>query len=209
MTFADERKALVSELQQQGISNPAVIEAFLSVPREEFVPPDRKSEAYINAPLPIGNNQTISQPYTIALMMELLDPQAGDTILEVGTGSGYQAALLARIVKQVYTIERISELADRARAVLQRLGYANVTVIIGDGAKGYETKAPYNGIMVTAGARQIPASLTNQLAEGGRMVIPVGDFWSHSMVQIIRAGDTFQEQRIPGFMFVPLITDEE
>ena len=151
-----------------------VMEAMRRVPREEFVPEDLAHRAYDNAPLPIGEGQTISQPFIVALMSDLLDPEPGDRILEVGTGCGYQAAVLAELVAEVYSIEYLADLGNAASQRLDRLGYANIHVRIGDGNRGWPEAAPFDGIIVTAGAPDRPETLVEQLAPGGRMVVPVG-----------------------------------
>jgi protein-L-isoaspartate(D-aspartate) O-methyltransferase len=169
------RERMVREdIAARGISDRRVIEAMLSVPRHLFVPPDLKEMAYIDSPLPIGEEQTISQPYIVALMTESLHLGEGSRVLEIGTGSGYQAAVLAKIADSVYTIEIIPELAERAAALLDSLGFGNVEVRSGDGYFGWPEKAPFDGIIVTAAAPEVPPLLVGQLAEGGRLVIPVG-----------------------------------
>ncbi len=185
LSFEKERKKLVERLVEEGvIRSEKVKKAMLAVPREEFVPPSVRQWAYVDQPLPIGHGQTISAPHMVALMTELLDPQPGDKVLEIGTGSGYQAAVLAEIVAKsdpskrghVYTVERIKELADFARRNLARTSYIKyVTIIVGDGTLGYPKEAPYDRIIVTAAAPDIPEPLLQQLKPGGRMVIPVGD----------------------------------
>ena len=205
MDFFKARELLVEQLQREGITNQHVLNAFKRVPREDFVPDESRTLAYLNSPISIGHEQTTSQPYTIATMMEMLDPQPGDTVLEVGTGTGYQAALLSQIVHHVYTIERIPELAKQAKNTLGRLQYQNVTVLHGDGTCGYQDQSPFDEIIVTAGAPQVPQPLLDQLKEGGRIVIPVGTFWDHSLVKILKKDDTIERQETPGFMFVPLV----
>ncbi len=158
---------------------PAVLEAMARIPRHDFVPPAMKPFAYDNNALPIGAEQTISQPFIVALMTDLLEPQAGDVILEIGTGSGYQSAVLAGLVKKVFSIEIISPLADQARRRLARMGYVNVTVLQGDGYQGLPEQAPFDGIIVTAAASHVPAPLKEQLKPGGHLVIPVGLPFSH------------------------------
>jgi protein-L-isoaspartate(D-aspartate) O-methyltransferase len=152
----------------------AVLDAIRAVPREAFVPENLQDQAYDNNPLPIGEGQTISQPFIVALMTDLLDPEPGDRVLEVGTGCGYQAAVLAEVVGEVYSVEYIAELGEAAAERLQRLGYDNVQVRVGNGREGWPEAAPFDGILVTAGAHSVPPALIDQLAPGGRLVIPVG-----------------------------------
>ncbi len=165
------------QIAARGVSNPRVLEAMRSVERHRFVPPDAVDLAYTDQPLPIGHGQTISQPYIVALMTELLDPQPSDTVLEIGTGSGYQAAVLATLVSHVYTIEIIPALADEAARRLEELGYHNVTVRCADGYRGWPEHAPFDGIIVTAAPPTIPRPLLDQLAPGARLVVPVGEFY--------------------------------
>ncbi len=208
--FARLRKEMVQEqLLGRGIKDPRVIEAFLKVPRERFVPKRLQMYAYDDGPLSIGYGQTISQPYMVALMTELLDVDKRDKVLEIGTGSGYQTAILAELAGEVYSVERIPELAERAREVLQDLGYANVRIRVGDGTLGWDTYAPYDKIIVTAGAPKVPAPLIEQLASGGRMVIPVGPRY-HQILKVLEKtwdGDVVEKEDIP-CIFVPLIGAE-
>lgn len=168
------RQRMVTLLEKQGIKDRAVLQAMRSVPRHEFMPDSLVPHAYEDRPLPIGHGQTISQPYIVALMTELLDLDPDDIVLEVGTGQGYQAAVLGKIVKDVTTIEIVQPLANRARMNLRNLGYDNIKVVFGDGYHGYESKAPFDAIIVTAAPEQIPPPLLKQLKPGGKMVIPVG-----------------------------------
>jgi len=186
--------------------DPRVMQVMGKVPRHEFVPSSERPYAYENRPLPIGHGQTISQPYIVALMTDLLKPQPGDRVLEVGTGSGYQAAVLAGLVKQVDTIEIINALADSAKERLKRLGYDNVEVHHADGYYGWPQHAPYDGIVVTAAAGQVPPPLIQQLKPGGRMVIPVGSrFMVQELVLVQKAADgTITTRQILPVMFVPL-----
>ena len=173
-----------------------VMAAMASVPRHEFVPPAEEVYAYINNALPIGHGQTISQPYIVALMTDLLDPQPDHSVLEIGTGSGYQAAILSELVRQVYSIEVIPELAAEAEERLRRLGYRNVSVKAGDGNAGWPEHAPYDGIIVTAAAAKIPEALLAQLRNGGRMVIPVGGSGSQELI-LIEKSASGRDQRTP------------
>lgn len=183
-----------------------VMEAFRQVPRHEFVPETLRERAYDNGPLPIGEGQTISQPYIVALMTDLLVPEPGDIILEVGTGSGYQAAILSRLVRQVYSIEIVDALAAEARERLQRLGYANVEVRSADGYHGWIEHAPFDGIVVTAAAPVIPEPLIEQLKPGGRLVIPLGQPYDYQELMLVeKLPDQHVETRsILGVAFVPL-----
>lgn len=194
------------QLEARGITNPRVLDAMRKVPRHLFVPPERIYDAYSDHALPIGEGQTISQPYMVALMTELLDPAPSHRVLEIGTGSGYQAAILAELANEVVTIEREETLSQRAREVLESLGYRNITFVVGDGTEGYPPLAPYDGIIVTAGAPFIPQSLTEQLAPGGRLVIPVG----HRYEQVLTVAQKDERGNVHvsehGYcVFVPLI----
>ncbi|MDP1710596.1 MAG: protein-L-isoaspartate(D-aspartate) O-methyltransferase [candidate division WWE3 bacterium] len=195
---------LREHLKERGVTNPRVLEVFREVPREKFVPPQFYDLSYEDSPLDIGSGQTISQPYTVAFMTQLLDPQPSDVVLEVGTGSGYQAAILSRLAKQIYTIERFEELGNKAKKVLRQLGYENVEMVIGDGSKGLPEKAPFDGIIVTAGAPRIPEPLIDQLAEGGRLVIPIG-VGIQAMIKITKTKKGLKREEFPGFRFVPLV----
>ncbi|MFW5969466.1 MAG: protein-L-isoaspartate(D-aspartate) O-methyltransferase [Halofilum sp. (in: g-proteobacteria)] len=186
--------------------DPRVLEALRSVPREAFVPDDLADRAYDNRPLPIGAGQTISQPFIVALMTDLLDPGPDDRVLEVGTGCGYQAAVLARLVATVYSIEYLPELARQAEATLAGLGYDNIHLRTGNGREGWPEAAPFDGIIVTAGATDVPPALLDQLAPGGSMVIPVGTGrMGQELLRITKSGDGEVERRsILPVAFVPL-----
>ena len=174
MDFETQRENMVeTQIKRRGIKNPRVLSAMLKIPRHLFVPSNFQKLAYSDQPLPIGEGQTISQPYMVALMTEALDPQPEDKILEIGTGSGYQSAILAELCRELYTVERIPQLTIRAQNILHDLGYENVFFRTGDGSQGWSEFAPYDKIIVTAGAPQIPQPLIQQLKEGGRMVIPL------------------------------------
>ena len=183
-----------------------VMAAMAAVPREQFVLPAYRHLAYQNTPLPIAAGQTISQPLIVALMTHLLDPQPGDVVLEVGTGSGYQAAVLAELVSQVYSVEIVEELATDAAGVLARLGYDNVTVRAGDGYAGWPEHAPFDGIIVTAAAEEIPPPLLQQLKPGGKLVIPVGEEHGYQELLLVEVGDNGQvrERSMLPVRFVPL-----
>lgn len=193
------------QLRRRGIADRRVLAAMESVPRHRFVDEDARWAAYEDEPLAIGLGQTISQPYMVARMTELLDLDAASRVLEVGTGSGYQAAVLAKVAAEVWTIERHAELADRARGVLAELGYRNVHVVLGDGSQGLPEHAPYDAIMVTAAAPRTPAPLLDQLAPAGRLVIPVGNRDLQQLRLIRRRGAQFVESDILGCRFVPLV----
>ena len=183
-----------------------VLEALGTVPRHQFVPSEQRPYAYQNRPLPIGYGQTISQPYIVAIMTDLLNPQPDDVVFELGTGSGYQAAVLAELVEQVYTMEIVEPLAERARETLQELGYRNVTVRAGDGYYGWEEHAPFDGIVVTAAGDHVPPPLVQQLKPGGRMVIPVGSrFFTQQLILVEKQEDgTVRSREILPVSFVPL-----
>jgi protein-L-isoaspartate(D-aspartate) O-methyltransferase len=187
--------------------SPAVRDALGKVERHRLVPPSQAGAAYRNHPLPIGSGQTISQPYIVALSTDLLVPKAGDTVLEVGTGSGYQAAVLAELVKQVYSIELIESLGKSAAARLAEMGYRNVEVRIGDGYAGWPEKAPFDAIVVTAAAPQVPPALVAQLRTGGRLVIPVGGSMDIQYLKVLtkRADGGYDEKRVLPVRFVPLV----
>jgi protein-L-isoaspartate(D-aspartate) O-methyltransferase len=200
------RKNMVDEqLVRRGIKDQRVLNAFLEVPRHKFVEEYLKYKAYDDYPLSIGYGQTISQPYMVALMTEAINPQPAERILEIGTGSGYQAAILSRLCSAVYTIERISALASRARKALDDLGYFNVHIRLGDGTMGLPQDAPYDGIIVTAGAPHVPESLIGQLREDGRLIIPVGDEGIQDLKRITRTKDGVKEESLGGCRFVKLI----
>ena len=196
---------VASQLERRGVREPRVLDAMRHVPRHMFVPPDQRAGAYEDRALPIGSGQTISQPYMVAIMSAALGSVAGMRVLEIGTGSGYQAAVLAELAAEVITIERRPELGETARQRLASLGCTNITVIVGDGSLGHPAGAPYAGIVVTAGAPGVPASLKAQLADGARLVVPVGSQEHQHLLVIERAGDSFIEVRAEACVFVPLI----
>lgn len=204
--YTDERLNMVDiQLAHRGIKDKCVLDAMSKVPRHLFVPSEIVSVAYTDQPLSIGESQTISQPYMVALMSECLKLRSGEKILELGTGSGYQTAILAELGFSVYTIERISPLSIRAQRALKHLGYENIKFKIGDGTLGWSENAPYDGIMVTAGAPKVSKVLIGQLSEGGRIVIPVGNSFSQELVVVSKINKKIKIQNICGCMFVPLI----
>jgi len=198
---------VASQLAGRGIHDCRVLAAMAWVPREWFLPPHLADEAYEDAPLPIGSGQTISQPYIVALMTEALAPRRGDRVLEIGTGSGYQTAVLAHLGARVYTIERLPDLLVEAEERFRRLGLANIETRLGDGAGGWPERAPFQGILVTAAAPAVPSPLPEQLAPGGRLVIPIGDLAAQELVILQRAPNgALVERRAGGVRFVPLIS---
>jgi protein-L-isoaspartate(D-aspartate) O-methyltransferase len=201
------RTQLVETLRSRGISDPRVLEAIGSIPRHLFVEEVFRPRAYEDSALPISCQQTISQPYTVAFMTQLLRVQHGDKVLEIGTGSGYQGCVLASMGARVFSIERHFDLLELARSRFEQLGY-NIASKVGDGSIGWSQFAPYRGIIVTAGAPDIPPSLLRQLDDGGRLVIPVGDQASQIMIVVERQGDEFAHSRHSGFKFVPLVGKE-
>lgn len=209
--FSSQRKKMVrTQLVERGIQNQTVIEAFRNVPRERFVPEEHRKYAYQDRALPTSEGQTISQPYMVASMTQQLQPQAEDRILEIGTGSGYQSAILAEIGARVFTIEREQTLANQAREILDSLGYGEqIQIRVGDGTRGWPEYAPYNGIIVTAGAPSIPDSLKEQLSVGGRLVIPVGNRSQQYLVTVTREeADQWNRKSGSPCVFVPLVGAE-
>jgi protein-L-isoaspartate(D-aspartate) O-methyltransferase len=200
---------VVEQLIPRNISDKRVLEAFRKVPRHEFVPEDLRQSAYNDYPLPIGENQTISQPYMVALMTECLKLKDGEKVLEIGTGSGYQAAILGEIAGEVYSVERFKDLADKASEILHSLGYKNIHIKAGDGTLGWSEFAPYDGIVVTAGAPGVPESLVKQLKDGGRLVIPIDSGGFGQILTLVeRVGHTTRQSDICACTFVPLIGKE-
>lgn len=197
-----------SQLQRRGITDARVLQAMREVPRHLFVPLEWRHEAYSDRPLPIGDDQTISQPYMVAIMTQSLALQGHECVLEIGTGSGYQAAVLSRLAAQVFSLEYFADLADSARAMLQRLGYTNVEVSVGDGGLGLPAQAPYEGIIVAAAAPHVPPPLLAQLADGSRLVIPVGSATGQDLLIITRHGDDYVQEHSVPCRFVPLLGQE-
>jgi protein-L-isoaspartate(D-aspartate) O-methyltransferase len=202
---SDERQTMVAVLRQRGIRDRRVLEAMAQVPRHLFLPPEQRAEAYEDRALPIASGQTISQPYIVALMAEALQLQRGERVLEVGAGSGYAAAVLSLLAGDVYTIERHADLAEEAERRLHDLGYRNVHVFAGDGTDGLPAYAPYDGIVVPAAAPWVPRPLREQLAEGGRLVIPVGGHNDQVLLRVTRQGLETRSERLCDVRFVPLI----
>ncbi|MBW8873421.1 MAG: protein-L-isoaspartate(D-aspartate) O-methyltransferase [Acidobacteria bacterium] len=198
------RRMVEEQIRARGVTDPAVLAAMAAVPRHLFVPESERREAYADHPLPIGDGQTISQPYMVALMTSLLGVRPGQRVLEVGTGSGYQAAVLSRLAGDVYTIEILAPLGKRAQVTLADLGYRNVHVRIGDGYKGWPDAAPFDAIIVTAAPPAIPDPLLGQLRTGGRMVIPVGHTLQDLLVLTKRADGGFDKAQVMPVLFVPM-----
>lgn len=196
---------LKSQLRERGIHDERVLSAMETVPRHEFVPWQLQREAYKDSPVPIGEGQTISQPYIVADMLQALRLHAEDRVLEVGTGTGYQAAVLSRIVNEVYTIERFESLAETAKRILTQLNYDNIRVILGDGSCGYVPAAPYDAIVVAAAAPRVPEMLVSQLKLGGRMVVPVGSSEVQQLLLITREEGSLEKRYLDACRFVPLI----
>lgn len=194
-----------NQLIPRGITDKGVLEAMGKIPRHLFVEEALVGEAYNDHPLPIGHQQTISQPYIVALMTQALQLTGKEKTLEIGTGSGYQTAILAELSERVYTIERVRSLMEKARDLLAELGFTNVIFSAFDGTLGWREYMPYNAIMVTAGAPKIPETLCDQLADGGRMIIPIGDRFSQELIKIIKRKDRYQEKNLGGCRFVDLI----
>ncbi len=209
--YKKQRETMVREqIAGRGVSDKAVLNAMRTVKRHMFVPPDLAAEAYNDSPLPIGHGQTISQPYIVAYMTQVIHPKPQMKVLEIGTGSGYQAAVLAEIVKEVYTIEIVPEHGKAAAERLKNLGYANVQVRIGDGYQGWEEHAPYDAIVVTAGAEAVPPPLVEQLKDGGKMVIPVGPQFAMQTLKLIekKNGKVTTRNLMP-VLFVPFTRSEK
>jgi protein-L-isoaspartate(D-aspartate) O-methyltransferase len=200
------RKEMVArQLEPRRIRDERVLAAFREVPRHLFAPGAGLREAYADHPLPIGEGQTISQPYMVALMTQCLGLTGEDKVLEIGTGSGYQAAILSRLAAEVYTVERVASLAERTGEIFRRLGYENISVRVGDGTLGWPEFAPYDAIIVTAGSPGVPPPLVEQLAEGGKLVIPAGSGYSQRLLVLERRGEKIIQRDEGGCVFVPLI----
>lgn len=203
--YALERKEMVAkQIRARGVTASEILEAMREVPRHLFVPDKYQSMAYEDRPLPIGKKQTISQPYIVGLMTDLLELDEEDKVLEVGTGSGYQAAILAQLVDQVYTIEIIEPLAKTAKLVFDELGYSNINAKIGDGYKGWPEKSPFDAIIVTCSPSHIPQPLIEQLAEGGKLIIPVGESYTQELVLVTKKNGKVRKKDVIPVRFVPM-----
>jgi len=208
--LTSERQRMVQQqLMPRGIHEERVLAAMAKVPREEFVPPDSRAASYEDGPLPIGNGQTISQPYIVAFMTEQLRSKPSDRVLEIGTGSGYQAAILAELTAEVYTIEIVEPLAKNAEVTLQRLGYKNVHVKVGDGYSGWLEHAPFDAIIVTCAPDHVPQQLTDQLKDGGRMVIPVGERFAQQLYLLEKQNGRLRESAVLPVRFVPMTRERK
>ncbi|MDZ7771311.1 MAG: protein-L-isoaspartate(D-aspartate) O-methyltransferase [Balneolaceae bacterium] len=208
LKFRQRRRRLVETLREKGIEDDRVLEVFGRVPRHRFIDTALEDRAYEDTALPIGKRQTISQPYTVARQTELLKIMPGEKVLEIGTGSGYQAAILHDLGAEVYSVERHEELYERARTKLREMG-CHVQLKLGDGTLGWSAYAPYDGIVVTAGAPEVPSGLLDQLMVNGRLVVPVGDSRKQEMVRVTKIReDEFEEERFSHFKFVPLIGEK-
>lgn len=201
---AQRHRMVDTQIAARGITDPATLEAMRNVPRHEFLPMRLRHEAYMDYPLPIGHGQTISQPYIVAFMTEAIRPKPGQKILEIGAGSGYQAAILAEMGAEVYTVEIVEPLAEMARQTLDRLGYDNAHVLHADGFRGWPEHAPFDSIIVTCAPDKIPPPLVEQLRDGGQMIIPVGGGMSQELVLLQKKGDTVEQQSVLPVRFVPM-----
>lgn len=193
------------QLISRGINNKSVLDAFLKIERHEFVPDDVKENAYADSPLPIGYDQTISQPYMVSLMTSCLDLTGNEKVLEIGTGSGYQAAILSQLAKEVFTIERIGALAEKATQVFRKLKLDNIKVKIDDGTLGWPEKAPFDRIIITAAAPRVPLPLGEQLKEGGRLIIPIGDNFRQTLISFEKTYGALKSSEVCACVFVPLV----
>lgn len=207
--YEKKRAALVEHLRRQGIKDEAVLKAMLKVPRHLFVPESHRHLSYEDMALPIGEGQTISQPFVVAFMTQALELKPTDKVLEIGTGSGYQAAILAELAKEVYTIEIIPTLAKRAEETLQKLGYKNIKVKVGDGYFGWKEHAPFDAIIVTCAPEDVPQPLIEQLKDGGRMVIPVGKRYVQQLYVLRKEGGKLAKKAVLDVLFVPMLGEAE
>jgi protein-L-isoaspartate(D-aspartate) O-methyltransferase len=206
MDYGELRKRMVEEqLISRGIQNPRLLAAFSKIERHQFTPESLWSSAYADYPLPIGEGQTISQPYIVALMTEYLDLNGKERVLEIGTGSGYQAAILSELVKDVYTIERLKSLAEKTKALFDKLGYRNIKIRVGDGSEGWQEEAPFDRIMITAATPNIPYPLISQLKEGGKLILPLEETLGQILTLAVKENDVIKTTPICGCVFVPLL----
>ena len=209
VNYKERRERMVREdIAGRGIKDKRVLDAFLKIPREKFVPLSSREDAYEDYPLPIGCGQTISQPYIVALMTEALSLKGEEKVLEIGTGSGYQAAILSELAREVYSMEKHLSLAKKAKERLNSLGYKNVEVRVGDGTKGLLEKEPFDRIIITAGAPRIPSSLLKQLKAGGKMILPLGGFEMQELILIEKEKRGIRKRKLGGCRFVPLYGEE-
>ena len=206
---AQRQRMVEQQLKPRGIKEERVLAAMAKVPREEFIPADARGDAYEDGPLPIGYDQTISQPYIVAFMTEQLRPKPSDRVLEIGSGSGYQAAILAELVSDVYTIDIVEPLTKTAEATLQRLGYKNVHVKVGDGYKGWPEEAPFDAVIVTCAPEKVPQPLVDQLKDGGRMVIPVGERFAQQLYLLEKRNGQLKESATLPVRFVPMVREPQ
>ena len=204
-TLDVKKRSMIDLLKSRGISSLEVLRAMSLVPREKFVSSKYLEAAYNDGPLSIGSGQTISQPYMVAMMTEALMLKKNDKVLEIGTGSGYQAAILQEIASYIYSVERISSLAENARKLLVALGYSDINIKVEDGTLGWPEEAPFDAIIVTSGSPSVPETLMSQLSNGGRMIIPVGSRNHQRIIRIIRSGDNYSKEEMLSCIFVPLI----
>ncbi len=204
-----KKRMIENDLKGRNIKDEKILEAFLEVPREKFVPERFYEDSYADRPLPIGEGQTISQPYIVAEMVRVANPSADDKALEVGSGSGYAAAILSRIVKKVYGIERFESLVKESKKRLEELNYDNIIIKKGDGSKGWEEKSPFDIIIVSAAASRVPDRLLEQLAENGRMIIPIGNQFRQELIYYKKENGEINKKVITYVRFVPLISEEE
>ncbi|MEK7240311.1 MAG: protein-L-isoaspartate(D-aspartate) O-methyltransferase [Gemmatimonadota bacterium] len=203
--FTGARRRLIEELRGKGIRDMAVLRALDLTPRHQFVPTGVRHRAYEDTPLPIGSGQTISQPWVHAIYLQTLGLKGVENVLEIGTGSGYQTVLLAHLCRHVYSVERIRPLLESARDAITACGVRNVSLLCGDGSFGWLEFAPYDAILVSAGSPEVPKPLLAQLAEGGRLIVPVGGREDQRLVEMTRQGDTYQRRELSGVRFVPLV----
>jgi protein-L-isoaspartate(D-aspartate) O-methyltransferase len=209
MCYEQRLKMIKEQIEARGIFDTSVLKAIFNVPRHLFIPEDLRHKAYDDCPLPIGNSQTISQPYIVAFMTEALEIKGNEKILEIGTGSGYQAAILSKMVKEVYTIEIVKELYEKTKILFEELGYENIKCKSGDGYNGWHQEAPFDGIIITAAPHKIPEILLAQLKINGKMIVPVGEGWSQELKCIIKTEEGIIIKNLLGVRFVPMTGEIE